>query len=198
MYTKRRPKEETAASHSTVYVQRGLPEHIKPEAILSTSDYEAIKANIERRHRYRRQLAKREYRFAETIEQLKVRIADLERNSRVPIVGPAKLGVVHAAMHPDGWVGKKLDFEANLLREVKTVRLLGRRPNASGPARISLSAGGMTRTVETAESVNVVLPIGGAANSTLRITVDAPDAARPLNSPDQRELSFILDRIELE
>jgi len=55
-YTRQRPREETAAEHSTVYVDRHLPEHIGPGTTLSEADYAEIRRLLLRRDHHLKRL----------------------------------------------------------------------------------------------------------------------------------------------
>ena len=66
-YTQRRPLEETAISHSTIYVPRGLPGRIRPGYTLEESDVQAIQTLLTRRDQQIQMLYKREKAFSATI-----------------------------------------------------------------------------------------------------------------------------------
>ena len=66
-YTRRRPRVETAAAHSTVYVQRGLPEQIRPGHTLTEADIESLRTLLSRRDQQIRMLYDREKGFTSTI-----------------------------------------------------------------------------------------------------------------------------------
>ncbi|MBT8060152.1 MAG: 2OG-Fe(II) oxygenase [Gammaproteobacteria bacterium] len=55
-YTKTRPAEETGAEHSTIYVERHLPEHLHPGRVLSETDLEEIKNLLHRRDQHLQRL----------------------------------------------------------------------------------------------------------------------------------------------
>jgi 2OG-Fe(II) oxygenase superfamily len=52
LYTKDRPAEEVAPPHTTFYVQRPLPEHIRAGLTLSHEDFETIRQLIYKRDRF--------------------------------------------------------------------------------------------------------------------------------------------------
>ena len=59
-YTRERPPEETAATHSTVYVQRPLPAHIQSGHTLSQRDLDEVRTLINRRDKQIEYLYERE------------------------------------------------------------------------------------------------------------------------------------------
>jgi Rps23 Pro-64 3,4-dihydroxylase Tpa1-like proline 4-hydroxylase len=70
LYTRKRPAEEVAASHATIYVQRQLPEHLAPGHTLREDDIEDIRALIQRRDSHMRFLYGREREFSEALENM--------------------------------------------------------------------------------------------------------------------------------
>jgi hypothetical protein len=66
-YTRRRPPEETAPSHSTIYVPRGLPEQIRPGYTLTDADLDSLRNLLTRRDQQIQMLYDREKRFTSTI-----------------------------------------------------------------------------------------------------------------------------------
>ncbi len=57
-YTRERPPEELADTHSTIYVDRPLPEGIRPGRMLSEADIEALRVLIARRDQHNQRLYK--------------------------------------------------------------------------------------------------------------------------------------------
>jgi len=55
-YTKDRPAEETAEEHSTIYVERHLPERIRPGLTLSEQDWQEIRILLARRDQHLKRL----------------------------------------------------------------------------------------------------------------------------------------------
>jgi len=66
-YTKQRPAEEIAPNHSTVYVQRPLPEHLRAGYTLRDEDVEAVRGLLIRRDTQIRYLYEREKEFSEVV-----------------------------------------------------------------------------------------------------------------------------------
>jgi hypothetical protein len=71
LYTKERPIEEVTAPHTTFYIQRPLPNHIKPGYTLSNDDFEAVQGLIYKRDSliefYQRLLVEKEQRMRQII-----------------------------------------------------------------------------------------------------------------------------------
>ncbi len=66
-YTRERPPEQTAATHSTVYVQRPLPAYIQSGHTLSEQDLDQIRTLIDRRDKQIEYLYERERLFSSVI-----------------------------------------------------------------------------------------------------------------------------------
>jgi len=62
-YTKKRPAEETASSHATVYIPRPLPEHLRPGYTLTDCDMDELRKLTQRRDDQIRFLYERELRY---------------------------------------------------------------------------------------------------------------------------------------
>ena len=63
-YTKTRPSGEAAPSHGTIYIQRPLPEHIRPGYTLTESDVRGLKTLLDRRDKQMAFLYDREKEFS--------------------------------------------------------------------------------------------------------------------------------------
>ena len=66
-YTSQRPAEEVAPHHSTVYVQRPLPENIRAGYTLRDEDVQAVQSLLVRRDTQIRYLYEREKEFSEIV-----------------------------------------------------------------------------------------------------------------------------------
>ena len=74
-YTRKRPAEETGPEHSTYYVPRPLPAHIKPGRTLTEEDYRQIRHLLERRDRQVRFLWEKEREFRGFLGQVENSVA---------------------------------------------------------------------------------------------------------------------------
>jgi hypothetical protein len=90
LYTKDRPKEETAPPHATVYVERPLPEFVRPGALLSEEQTGEITRLVERRRQLMDYLFRREHRALGTLNAL---TAGLLSKARGPLTREVVEGV---------------------------------------------------------------------------------------------------------
>ena len=199
LYTDGRPAEETAPEHGTVYVQPNLPAHIKPGKMLTNDDLQEIYSNLERRNVYLRTLYKREYRFAEHIERLKAHIRELEKHSYIPLLGYAKIAEVRRPLFSDHFMGERVEFIMNVIRPVNTLTLFGYRPeNFKGVLDITLTVGDRkSETTIGSGPFSMVIDFPKPATGLLTVAIDANRTQRSPDNNDERDLSVIIDRIEL-
>lgn len=194
MYTETRPLEESAPAHGTVYVQSPLSPRFAPGYTLNAADVAEIKGNIRRRHEYLRQMYKREYKFAEIIDDQKEHINALKARVRIPVVGWAAVTSVSEPAHLDNWMGPTLAADIKAARDVSKVRLIGWRPDHWGEGSISIQVGEARATARHTGRFELELDVNllAGAEAPLRIEADA----RPAEGADRRELSLIIERIE--
>lgn len=71
-YTKDRPEDEKTLPHSTIYVERHLPEHIKPGQELSEGDYLEIRRLLARRDQHLKRLYAETSRLMGILENIQM------------------------------------------------------------------------------------------------------------------------------
>lgn len=197
MYTRTRPAEEAAPSHGTVYVQEGLHPAIVPGHTLTAEDVERLVANLERRNAYLQNLYEREYQFSSVIENLTQALRATQARTAVPLVGMARLVTCATPLFPDGWMGRGLDIEVDLLEPAAELVFSGWRPeHMAHPIEVTLEAGGRTAAATMdGQRIELRVPFDKPVSGRLRVRVDAPQARRH-GEDDQRELSMIVERLQ--
>jgi hypothetical protein len=70
-YTKDRPAEELADTHSTIYVDRPLPEHFRAGATLSDADVEELRVLLTRRDQHNQRLYRDITHLTKELEDLR-------------------------------------------------------------------------------------------------------------------------------
>ncbi|MCB1553580.1 MAG: 2OG-Fe(II) oxygenase [Xanthomonadales bacterium] len=81
-YTEDRPEEETAATHSTIYVERPLPKRFRPGITLTDHDFETLRVLLKRRDTHIERL----YRDLKQLQaQMEHQSASWDRLRRNPI-----------------------------------------------------------------------------------------------------------------
>lgn len=69
-YSKTRPAHEYKGRHSTIYVERPLPAHIKPGQVLSDDDYQRIQVLLARRDQHLQRLYRDNHRLQDMLDKL--------------------------------------------------------------------------------------------------------------------------------
>ena len=69
-YTKERPRQQTTPSHGTIYVQRPLPQHLRPGYSLREEDVAEIQRLMQRRDTQIQHLYERELKFSEVLTKV--------------------------------------------------------------------------------------------------------------------------------
>ena len=199
LYTDKRPPEEIAPEHGTVYVQFGISPEIKAGRVLTQDDVDEIYANLKTRNSYLRNLYKREYQFSEHIERQANFIRELQRATYIPILGYAKIKDVRSPLFHDRFMETKVDFSIELLKPVAALRFMGFRPeNFDGAIDVTLSVGNRALTKTVCGGVfEIGLDFAEPLNGSAEIVITASKAQRPPQSEDERNLSIVVDRIEL-
>ncbi len=198
MYTDERPRQELAPPHGTVYVQTGLPSHIKAGRVLSESDVQILQSNIQRRHEYLRQLYRREYKFAQSIEDLKTRIRELESYGGLPVIGMCRVLRVLRPAYTDGWLASELRFEMKPLLDVRRIRVTGYRPDDRGAIDVTLKVGDYELTRKVQGAFELVADCRLQAQRPVEVVLKLPAAASVEGLPDRRIVSVLLDAIAIE
>lgn len=80
LYTKTRPEQEVAPPHSTFYVQRPLPDYIKPGHTLTPDSLREIQILMRRRDDWIEFYQKKELQDSRTIQQLSGQVEALRRS----------------------------------------------------------------------------------------------------------------------
>jgi hypothetical protein len=199
LYTDTRSAEEIAPGHGTIYVQPNLPEHIKAGRTLTDEDVAEIFGNIHKRNTYLKALYKREYQFSQLIDRLNAHCHELERAAYVPLLGYAKIVAVTSPLFPDRFMGKQVQFTMNCIRPILAIRLFGYRgENFVGTVNIALVVG-QRRVQETVGGgvFSLAIDFPQPATGLMDVVISASRTERPPDGTDERELSVVIDRIEL-
>jgi hypothetical protein len=119
-YTKERPKQETAAAHSTVYYERPLPDHLQPGYTLRPEDVDELHTLLSRRDRYMKFLYERELDFSEQLAGRDWLLGDLRAREQELLREIAANRELLKAIHdsPSMRLGKLVTWPARKLRSL--------------------------------------------------------------------------------
>jgi hypothetical protein len=199
LYTPTRPPQETAVEHGTVYVPPPLSDTIREGRTLSAQDMEEINLNMARRHSYLKQMYKREYRFSAVIDDLKRQIEDWKKVSHIPVMGRAKQLSVSEALYGDGWMGHGVRFRIRLFQAIDGLTVnLWRQSDVTDATGVLVDVNGAeTRFhVDAGDMASLRIDRAFAEGDELEISVQV-DTVREASEQDKRQISFILDSIDL-
>ncbi len=195
LYTKQRPAEEIAPTHSTFYVQRPLPERFVPGYKLTAEDVFALRSLLVRRDRWIEYYQKMELDHNRNTAELHDYIAHLENSARLPLTGYIRQEGTTAGFFPDLWAAPWLKARIAPFAPVTKLKLKGIRPEGSARRRIAILVNGSE--VGNGEArpgsflVDAVLPSRQSEPFDLEIRLDAPPEEK-VAPADVRNLAFML------
>jgi len=199
LYTDLAPDERGAVEHSTIFAQRGLPRHIKAGRLLSERDQHDIEAGIHRRDRHIRQLYEREARFSAQIEAMEREIAALRHATLIGLIGYAGVEAIEDGLYADRFMGRRLGCTLRLIRPISGLRVVAYRPDTlDGSTTITLSIAGVTASKPVSSGpFDLVVFFPGPVGGRQALSLTASAVGRPAGGIDRRDLSIVVDRIEL-
>ena len=191
LYTKDRPAEEIAPMHGTFYAQRPLPAHIREGYTLIGEDVSGLKRLLARRDGWLRKYQQMESAKNREIASKTRTIDELLDRIRVPLTGYVLLRGA-SGIYPDLWATSRSQIEIQPLAAVAGLLLRGSRPEGAGPARIKLSAAGVTaETPIGGGSFKVPITFPRALREPFTLIIETETQGRTVGD-DSRDLVFIL------
>lgn len=182
LYTKDRPAEQTAASHSTIYVPFGLPEDVQPGSVLTNEQHEVLRNRFNEyrsmlKHQYDRQL-----RLSE----------EFRAGYRIDLEGYARQNRAPAGRFPDSWVSSDLSMEFTATRPTRRLLL-----EITVPAKmetdqvLEIHAGEWsgTETLRPGDERTLDIPLDLDAGQSVEVTIHANTTWSP-GGADTRELAY--------
>jgi hypothetical protein len=127
-YTKTRPENEIVPPHNTFYIQRPLPDNIKPETLLSRKDHQIIKGLLVKRDSWLHHYQKLEIDLNKRILDLEHLARELQISQRLPILGYVTQRRVAAGHYPDGWLSNRFSVQLYTEKVVKQIIIVGTVP----------------------------------------------------------------------
>lgn len=104
LYTEQRPQEETAASHATVYVPKGMPSFISAGSLLSDANYAELRNRFTQLLGQLKFLYGRELEFSAHVDALAASLSNSSAHARFDLQGYAIQGGGVVGIWSDGWM----------------------------------------------------------------------------------------------
>jgi 2OG-Fe(II) oxygenase superfamily len=190
LYTKDRPADQTAASHSTIYIPFGIPEDVKPGSVLTDEQYQLVNTRF---NEYRNML-KLQYDRQLRMSQ------EFRAGYRLDLEGYAVQTRAPTGRWPDRWCSSDFSTEFTATRPVKGLKL-----EISVPAKmeseqvLEIQAGDWsgTETLQPGENRTLELPITADAGETVAVEIHANATWSP-GGADTRQLAYWMVSAALE
>jgi hypothetical protein len=190
LYSLDRPADQTAASHSTVYVPDGMPEDLEPGNALTEDQYHLLNARF---NEYRSML---KLQYDHQLRQAE----EFRAGYRLDLQGYAVQTRAPMGRWPDGWVSSDFSTEFSAKRPVNGLQLEVSVPSDLGSDQVlEIHAGDWSGTEElhAGESRTLEVPISLDAGQSVEVSIHASATWLP-GGADSRALAYRIVNAVLE
>lgn len=197
LYTRTRPVEQTAPSHGTVYVPRGLPSDLGVGTALTNAQFLELRRRFAQLKGQLKYLYRRELEFSAQLSNATSALREARAASAVPLQGFVVLGAQTTGYFPDGWCEAKLSFVFSAARAGKTLSITCWVPDAIALQTLQFNIGSYRGTLEIVggRSVNLEITLPLKAQQSVEVVISADCCWVPASSgtsTDARTLAFKL------
>lgn len=200
LYTKDRPAAETAPSHATFYIQRPLPEHIRPGIVLSQEDADTIRHLMSKRDKFIEFYQQREMQNGQMLKELRDLLASCVR---MPLTGYGLQRGQVEGFWSDGWAK---NIQATILaeRDISLIQVFGHVPEfcpATNEITIQANTFADTFNLSNAGSFQIELPVSLKQGETINISTKCKEGITGKTAGinhDTREVAFLLTQLRLD
>jgi hypothetical protein len=198
LYTKDRPRAETAPSHGTIYVPDALPQRFVPGRTLDAADVADLQARFTRLRTQLRYLYDREQHASAQIAALEGAVAEARAALRVPMQGYAVQSEAPVGLWADGWIGTAFACRFVPQQKMRGLELdLWAPDHLDGDQSLSIQLGEKSwqHFIGRGARSRVMLDAVAAAGATVELRIRAERhfvPARLQQSGDDRELAWRL------
>jgi hypothetical protein len=200
LYTKTRPSEEVAPMHATFYVQRPLPEHLRPGYTLTGEDMLELSDLLLRRDRWIELYHRMEVDKNAEIANLSQAIRNLWKVVPVPMTGYALPGGELSGIYPDRWVTSVAELEMRPLVPIQGILVRGWRPGDAPKGHVRISVGDVSAEATVGGNFfELPLRLQATSADPIKIKIEAQSDRRLVDaSIDGRDLQFTLVEIRAQ
>lgn len=182
LYTKDRPADQTAASHSTIYIPFGMPDDVQAGSVLTEEQQQLLNSRFnEYRHMLKLQYD-RQLRMSE----------EFRAGYRMDLQGYAVQRRAPSGRWPDTWVSSDFSMEFTPTKPVSGLHLEVAVPTKLGSDQVlEIEAGDWSGTEELrpGEECTLELPITVAVGQPLELVIHASSTWSP-GGADSRQLAY--------
>lgn len=203
LYTKDRPLSETAPPHTTFYIHRPLPEHIRPGGTLSQEDVETINHLLSSRDKFVEFYQKKELQDGAIFKELRDQVLFLQSCARLPLIGYGLLQGPIEGFWSDGW-SKNIQASFIAEQDISLIQVFGYVPEfCPATNQITIHAGSFADSfnVSNTGSFQIKLPVSFKAGETINISLKCKEGMtgkRAGINHDTRDVAFILTQLRLD
>ena len=197
LYTRERPAAEIAPLHGTFYVQRPLPDWVRPGHTLTEEECRDLKHAVDRRDKWIESYQKMELAKSGQVAEHAAYVREILSRLRAPLTGYVMQEGPSEGLYAEGWTQRRVVLQIRPLQPVTALLLRGWRPDyAPAPAHVVVRVNGRVAAEKDAGHGVFEIELRGPefpARETLRIEIECDPAFRP--EGDARELAFVLTEI---
>ena len=200
-YTKERPAKEIAPKHGTIYVQKAIPQELKPGQVITETIYNNLKSIFQHRNCYLKGLYRRESNLLVRIAGLEHRLKQYQENFRLLSIGDAIQDGMPTGILPNGKVASCLNVTYMSLDEISSITIFGYIPHFLESNSINVSIDGVEENFANLKGgqFQLDLDIDIPENKKFEIKVESEKSYSPFEkniSNDKQKIGFILRKLE--
>lgn len=201
-YTREREAAQTAPSHATVYVPRGMPEGLREGTALDASDLTLLSQRFAQLRGQLRFLYRRELDFAEQLKRANQALDEARAASGFPLQGFVTLAGGAAGYWPDGWCARSLALTFTPTRAARGLLITVWVPDAIATQTLRFSIADYSGTLDirsgSSASAQINLPFKARQSCTLRVHASHDWQPHATGGGDLRPLAYRLIEAVLE
>jgi Rps23 Pro-64 3,4-dihydroxylase Tpa1-like proline 4-hydroxylase len=195
LYTRTRPAQQTAPSHGTVYVPRGLPSDLAVGMPLSDRQFLDLRNRFAQLKGQLKYLYRRELEFSAQLSDANLALRQARAASAVPLQGFVVLGAQTEGYFPDGWCEATFSFAFSATRAGKSLSIACWVPDAIALQTLRISIGSYRGTLEIpgGRSCKIEIPMQLKPQQAAEVVISADCCWMPAStgsSSDARALAF--------
>jgi hypothetical protein len=198
MYTKERPKEETAPKHGTIYVPAGPPKRLKAGHTLTGADVQELTGLFKARNAYLQGMYERESKLMEQVEASK----RLRAKMRVPTVGYVRQEGTSEGVEPgNNAVSGIASMSFKALRPIQAIVLRCRLAQHVARAVLAYTADGQSQEIEhiaNGRPFEVPFQVDVDAGKPVGLQIEVKNMERKSGFGDERRTTLFIDEIQFD